>query len=209
MPSRMIHYLIGTEVIKHVAVKDKKRFLFGNMLPDCIDGPGGRGGKKGISHFSTGLPAENHAKEENRKLFYQKYKQYIQDELYQGYLCHLAVDVLWYYDINRAQCRAMNDAQLEIHLQKMYRDYHRLNEILRKDYSLSFPKLEWMENSIEEVEPDFWNYYMTEFQQDFLEYQNAGKNDLELLTYDVVTDYIGDAVKLAGREIMNIRNESV
>lgn len=55
MASRMIHYLIGREVVKRIFVANPGRFVVGNLLPDCVDEPGRRGGSKSgaktNSHF--------------------------------------------------------------------------------------------------------------------------------------------------------------
>lgn len=201
MASRIMHYLIATEVAKRVPIENEERFIFGNLLPDCVNGPGGRTGVKGFSHFSE-IDENTDTKGVNWNVFCEKYQVHMTDDIYLGYMCHLLADTIWYHDVNHPLVRYMDEAKWKCHVEMMYRDYHRLNEILRNDFELVAPKIIWLENEIEEVEPEFWKIYMGEFAEDFLESQGAVWQDMELLTYDILFSYIEKAVKQAGKEIL-------
>lgn len=205
MASRMIHYLIGREVVKRIFVANPGRFVVGNLLPDCVDEPGRKGGLKSgaktNSHF-FGIDMERGLKGANWNLFCDKYPDYMEDELYLGYMCHLLSDAVWFHDINHSLIRILPEAERGIYLEKMYRDYHRMNELLREEYALIPPQLIWQEDGPEEPEPEFWDTYMQAFQQDFCKNTGAKKENLELLKYDMVVDYIGKAVRLCCEEIL-------
>ncbi len=194
MASRLIHYLIGTEIMKRVPIENKNRFMAGNLYPDCVDGPGGRKGKKGRSHFykqdgTHGICWET---------FFDKYQSYMQDELYEGYFCHLLTDILWYKEVGNLASDISKMKKIEI----MYRDYHRLNELLREDYSLTYSEVVYEECEIEEIEPDFWDTYIQCLREDFMENTGAEKKDLELIDYDAVTSrIINRAVELCSEKL--------
>lgn len=196
MASRLIHYLIGTEIAKRVPVKNKNRFMAGNLYPDCIDGPGGRKGKKGRSHFwEIGSGSKQEAYRNACENFRDRYCKFMQDELYVGYFCHLLSDGVWYEGIGQfaPDIPGMDKAKkMEI----LYRDYHRLNELLRRDYSLAYTEVFYEKCEIEEIEPDFWETYIQCLREDFKEDTGAKKSDLELLDYDTVIGFISRAIEL-------------
>lgn len=197
MASRLIHYLIGTEILGRVPIENRNRFMAGNLYPDCVDGTGGRRGKKGRSHFwKTGMRG---ADKIGWEVFCHKYQKFMQDELYQGYFCHLLTDVVWYEEMGQLAPDISKAEKMEM----FYRDYHRLNELLRRDYSLTYSEIFYEECEIEEIEPDFWNTYIQCLGEDFREDTGAEKEDLELLDYDVVTDCIGRAVETCSEKLKN------
>ncbi len=53
MASRLMHYIVGSQVMKRIRLQNTDRFLFGNMLPDCVDGPGGEVGRRSGRIFGS------------------------------------------------------------------------------------------------------------------------------------------------------------
>lgn len=68
MASRVIHYIVGQLAAERISLKNPEDFIFGNLLPDCVDGPGGRKGAKARSHFWH-YDTKNHTKGQNWHLF--------------------------------------------------------------------------------------------------------------------------------------------
>lgn len=200
MASRVIHYIVGLKVAETVELKNPDRFLFGNMLPDCVDSPGGRkkGGPKAQSHFWD-INEEQHTKGQNWHLFWNKYESHWEDELYLGYMCHLVTDAVWLRDVvvPTKQKKNLQDWSLEA----LYRDYHRLNELLREDFRPVMPEINWLENEIEEADPSIWERYRQEFVDELEEDTGAKKEDLEYIEYDRILRFINTAVTAASGEI--------
>lgn len=197
MASRVIHYIVGLRITEMVKLKTPERFLFGNMLPDCVDSPGGRkkGDPKAESHFWD-INEELHIKGQNWNRFWDKYEKFREDELYLGYVCHLVTDAVWARDIAPIKKK---------HLQKkhewLYRDYHRLNELLREKFHPVLPEMNWIENEIEEVNQSIWEWYQQALLNELEENTGAKKEELEYITYDRILTFIDTAASVASDEI--------
>lgn len=70
MASRVIHYIVGLQVAERVKFKTPERFFFGNMLPDCVDSPGGRTfgmfGRNNIRGDTTGISSGTNTRRTGR-----------------------------------------------------------------------------------------------------------------------------------------------
>ncbi len=201
MASRILHYLVGDRVAKQMGIKDYKRFMTGNLYPDCVSGGGGRSGKKGIAHFVDNRPDLTEKWEDDVEVaaerFCRKYNEYVcQDELYLGYVCHLLTDMVWHDEVYvklKRKCSSVKFSELS---QPLYRDYHRLNEILRLENDISYTHLEMIPCDIEEIELELWENFEKELAMDFEERQGAKKEDLEILKYEWIQKFIEDSIKI-------------
>ena len=98
MASRIIHIIVGLRVAEQITLTTPDRFFFGNILPDCVDSPGGRNDRKAYSHFWD-YNTDQKTKGQNWQLFWDKYRNHERDELYLGYVCHLVTDAVWVQEI--------------------------------------------------------------------------------------------------------------
>lgn len=208
MASRVIHYIVGLQIAERVELKTPERFFFGNILPDCVDSPGGRkkGGPKAKSHFWD-IREKEHIKGQNWHWFWDKYARHREDELYLGYMCHLVTDAVWVRDVI---VPIKDNKQLqEWTLEALYRDYHRLNELLREEFHPALPEMNWIENEIEEVDPSVWDWYWQALLDELEENTGAKKEDLERLAYDQLLTFIDKAAAVASEEICAKRENRI
>lgn len=198
MASRLMHYIIGSQVAERIQLQNPDRFLFGNMLPDCVDGPGGRSGPKARSHFWD-WREETQEKGQNWNWFWDKYGTFCEDELYLGYFCHLVADAVWGIDVYMPMKQQYGDRLKTVGT--LYKDYHRMNELLRVRYAPREPALSWIENGIKEAELSFGDEYVQELLEDFHEDTGARKEDLEIMDYDRIVSFIEHAVSVCAEEV--------
>lgn len=197
MASRIMHYIVGLCVSERICFENPQRFLFGNMLPDCVDGPAGRRGPKEQSHF---WERNEEVRGHNWNRFWDKYRAYQQDELYLGYFCHLVTDAVWGRDVYVPLKEKHGERLKTVGI--LYRDYHRMNELLRGKFHPAACEMHWIENEIEEADKSFWNVYWQRLMEDLREDTGAGKEDLELLDYDDIVSFIACAVSVCCDEIL-------
>lgn len=199
MASRVIHYIVGLRIAEKVKLKTPERFLFGNMLPDCVDSPGGRkiGDPKAESHFWD-INEEQYTKGQNWYRFWDKYEKHREDELYLGYMCHLVTDAVWVRDI----ILPIKKKDLQRKKGWLYRDYHRLNELLREKFHPALPDMNWIENEIKEADQLIWeSWYRQALLSELEENTGAKKEDLEYIEYDSILTFIDTAAAIASDEI--------
>lgn len=199
MASRVIHYIVGQKVTERIHLQDRERFLFGNLLPDCVDGPAGRKGAKASSHFWE-VDSLREARGQNWHLFWDKYESYRKDELYLGYMCHLVTDAIWLRNVIVPLKEANGGCHFHT-TEILYRDYHRLNELLKQDFPAEFLPIKWLGNEIEEADSAFWEIYYQGLLDEWQEDAGVGKEDLELVDYDRICDFIREVVNVAAEEI--------
>ncbi|MBR2401227.1 MAG: zinc dependent phospholipase C family protein [Lachnospiraceae bacterium] len=132
MPSRMIHYLVAEEVAKQVEIKNRNRFKIGSLCPDMSSR---EDESKHLTHFTEILGEK---KGLNWLNFTSKYGEEMKrDDLYLGVLCHLITDGVWLHDVMNMQIRSEVKSREERQplYQKGYADFHRLNYILKNEFS--------------------------------------------------------------------------
>lgn len=195
MASRIIHIIVGLRVAEQITLTTPDRFFFGNILPDCVDSPGGRNGRKAYSHFWD-YNTDQKTKGQNWQLFWDKYRNHERDELYLGYVCHLVTDAVWVQEIITYLPKESR------HLPSLYRDYHRLNELLRKELHPQTLHMNWIANEIEEPDPAMWTHYHQELLNDLAEHTGCTKEDLEILDFNSILDFIDKAAAAACEEIL-------
>lgn len=199
MASRVIHYIVGLRITERVELKTPERFFFGNILPDCVDSPGGRkGGPKVKSHFWD-IREKEHKKGTNWHLFWDKYESCREDELYLGYMSHLVTDAVWGRDVIAPIKEKGNEKKCT--LEVLYRDYHRLNELLREEFHPELPEMNWIENEIKEADRSIWECYQQALMDELEENTGAKREDLELIDYDRILAFIDRAADIASEEI--------
>lgn len=209
MASRFLHYLVGDSVAKILQIENDERFMVGNLYPDCVSGPGGRKGKKGKSHFVDKVAEEKweQAVESATEYFCEKYSMHIpEDELYLGYVCHLVADLVWHDEVYVKLKAAYSPIDFSVLSKPLYRDYHRLNEILRKVYDVKYRTLKKIDCDIEEIELELWEGFVLELKNDFEENNGAKTEDLEVLSYEWIKRFVEVAIGRCCEEIREVKD---
>ena len=98
MPSAIIHASVAKKINK-VLKLDEELFILGNIAPDCWRN-GKNFGSRALSHF---LP--DNAVDEDYHLFYNKYKNNLNDPFVIGYLIHLMTDFYWRHNVTVNEAR--------------------------------------------------------------------------------------------------------
>ena len=92
-------------------------------------------------------------------------------------------------------------------LEVLYRDYHRLNELLREEFHPELPEMNWIENEIKEADRSLWECYRQAFLDEMEENTGAKREDLELIDYDRILAFIDRAADIASEEICAKRED--
>ncbi|MBO5352242.1 MAG: zinc dependent phospholipase C family protein [Lachnospiraceae bacterium] len=198
MPSRMIHYLIAERIASQIPMKNKNRFKIGSLCPDmsCKED-----GSKNQTHF---VELSGEQKGINWRRFMMKYGEKMkEDDLYLGILCHLITDGIWFHEVMEPQIRAKlkNKEERYQKYQEGYRDFHRLNYILREEFHLGYELTEDRELELEGIHPEFYDGVFGGLYQDFFEEPPAAKEGLAIYTYEVTTACIELCIEECVREI--------
>lgn len=117
--------------------------------------------------------------------------------MYLGYMCHLVTDAVWLRDVI-----APIKEKEHLHLKGwLYRDYHRLNELLREKFHPVLTEMNWIENEIEEADQSIWEWYRQALLDELEENTGAKREDLEHIEYDQILTFIDTATAAASEEI--------
>lgn len=199
MPSRMVHYCIGFEILNIVRL-NPELFIIGNLSPDAHDcSPYG----VGASHFETSYrPGVDKYPVVALEEFRGKYLKGNFDDFTLGYYCHLITDNLWskyvYYEY--LQC---DENERNMRVEKCYRDYYTLNKILIEEFNLRKVNLHIPEQvTIEEINAENLQRIIQELNNDFN--SNYDNRDLTLLTWHFVRHFIRNAVDECIQEIKGL-----
>ena len=192
MPARMIHYLVAEEVAKQVKVENMNRFKLGSLCPDMSTR---EDGSKHVTHF---MEIHGEVKGCNWITFLSKYQEMVKrDDLYLGIMCHIITDAIWFHDIMETQIRSRAGSKEE--RQEMflrgYADYHRLNYILKKEFSLQYHLEDDKNIEFGGLRMDLYEDVVQGLYKDFWEDPAAKKEELEIYTYDMSLECIGLCIK--------------
>ncbi len=189
MASRIIHTCIAIEICKVIDIPDKKRFFYGNILPDIVSL---YHGSKDLSHFK-GEPQSEFYTPFNYNSFYTKYKDKMSDSVYLGYLMHLIADDIWlrkiYIPYVKVNISENNKSEL---IKKYYTDFLKLNIFLIPKFNIKKDCVESVNDiPIEEINTTskYSDMLIKEFGKDFRVY---GKKYLDpiLLEKLSILEYI-------------------
>lgn len=187
MPSRMIHYLIAEKVMEQVAMENRNRFIIGSLCPDMSRHDDGT---KNITHY---FEIHGDKKGGNWLRFVEQYREQMkQDELYLGILCHLITDMIWFHEIMEPSIRSKVKSKEERQekYQYGYKDFHRLNYILRKEFDLRYELEEDRNIELEGVHPELYDEVFDGLFKDFFLEPAAKKEELGIYTYDITINCI-------------------
>ena len=126
----------------------------------------------------------------SRKLFLEEY-------------CHLIMDALWFHDVCDKHIRHLpKDIKAE-KIQALYRDYWRLNHLLLRHYNVPNEPIKVVETPDKAIEIASLLNMVGNFEKQMLA-PECNSDELEALTWDIVTDYIDKAKEVCLREMTAI-----
>lgn len=198
MASRMLHYMVAKNVAEHGRVSDWNRFIIGSLIPDASSHSDN---SYNIAHFGGELK-DRSKKGIDWHLFIKKYEHEImEDSLYQGYICHLIADAIWYKRIMDKYIRIYPKKDRKGYVEIGYGDFKKLNSILVKEYHLECPELVLPENYMEEADAKIAETVVSQFQEDFQCTKHYEKSELEIYPYEAVEQFITESVEVCSHEL--------
>ena len=126
------------------------------------------------------------------------------DLLYQGYMCHIIMDAVWYKRVADKYIRIYPPEIRQKYYDKAYRDYWKLNAILRREYALEEPRLNITEIGIEEIHHSFIEKVFLGLEEHYHILEDYAPHDLTLIPYRAIQDYIEESVDLCMKELASI-----
>ena len=95
MPAWGIHLATTKKLLEKIDIKDKNDFIFGNILPDILNGYLIKDVSNIVTHTDSHYDIYKGEKFSNYKRFYEKYNDKLNNKVVFGYLIHLMTDNLW------------------------------------------------------------------------------------------------------------------
>ena len=201
MASSMIHYVISQKVAEHFEIKDMNAFLLGAVIvPDS-------GSHEDTSYdffHCKDLLTEKGVKGFNPLHAVQRYRERIDEDFFLGYFCHVMQDNIWFHDVVNPNIRIYPKEVKEAKYRTVYRDYFRLNYILQKEFDGPYEPIRKAEIPIKEADEKRVDALLNLF-KDFLVAPESTKEELELLTWDMISAYIDKCIKYCIEEIRRLK----
>lgn len=200
MASSIIHYIVSHLVADKIGVEDLNKFLIGAVLaPDT-------GNKEDGSYCKlhcTDIREDIALKGINWITFVDEHSEEMNNDYFKGYCCHLIMDALWVHDVYDKYIRYLpKDIKAE-KIQAMYRDYWRLNHLLIKQYKIPNEPINVAYSHDADVVTENLLYMAESFKKQ-LQAPKCNLDDLEILTWDIVSDYVGRAKEICLQEMTAI-----
>ena len=98
MPAWGVHLVTVNEILKRINIDEKNDFIFGNILPDILNGYLVKNPSNIVSHLVSHYNDRTKEKFISYKVFYDLYKDKLDNKVILGYLVHLMTDNLWNKD---------------------------------------------------------------------------------------------------------------
>ena len=200
MASSMIHYIVSHLIADRIGIKNLNLFLIGAVLaPDTGNKEDGSYCKL---HFMETCN-DTSKKGLNWNTFSGMHLEEMDKDYFRGYFCHIIMDALWYHDVYDKYIRHLpNDIKNE-KIQAMYRDYWRLNHLLIKKYNIPRDYISAVD--IPDVSIDRGSLLsMADRFGKQLQAPECDTDELEVLTWDIVADYIEKSKELCMQEVSSV-----
>lgn len=123
-----------------------------------------------------------------------------------GYLCHLITDAIWFQQMADKYIRKYPREIRQEYYQKGYEDFRKLNNLLIESYNLSCVFLQEPEHMPEEVNKQRVGEIFKQFEADFHNLIDCGREDLELYPYDEIEAFIAETVRVCVQEFKALRD---
>lgn len=197
MAQRAIHYLFGELFSKQVELKDKQRFILGNVLPDAY----ANGSNRDKTHFTVKTDTQVYF---DFSKFREEYaEQLCRDDLYLGYYMHLVEDAFYrQFLYSDRMIRPRNPEEVAM----LHNDYHILNSHIVNQYQLQ-NQLTYPIDIKSETINDIAEFRVGEFLQDMsCDFADQTTGATRFLTEDLLDEFIDKYVPLGLKELQCVRN---
>lgn len=195
MAQRTIHYLFGDIISKHVEIKDKDRFLLGNIIVDAVDAS-----ERNQAHFKVRTDSHSYF---DFEAFANKYReQMLQDDLYLGYYMHLVEDAFYRAFIYEDRFE-MPKTQDEVKI--LHNDYHILNAYIVQKYHMQnelVKEFDLKDEELSEIATFYTKECLIGLSQEFEE-QTTGET--RFLTEAMLDEFVDKYMQLAIDEVESIK----
>ena len=200
MASSMIHYIVSRLIADEIGVKDLNMFLVGAVLaPDTGNKEDGSYCKLQCRDIRNDVALKGF----NWAAFAGEHKDAMSNDYYKGYCCHIIMDALWYHDVSDKYIRHLPAEIKNERIRAMHSDYWRLNHLLIKEYKV--PRNQVSVVDIPDAGIDKENLLrMADRFKNQLQAPECNLDELEVLTWDIVTDYVEKAEELCLQEMMAV-----
>ena len=196
MGSRIMHLIIAENIGEDLGL-NKKRFSYGNLIPDAhMKEPE----TKARSHFK--IPESKFGDERylGYELFLQKYHKQIKDEAYLGYYSHLISDELWLKEVYAKYMLDENNEPKKELANQYYRDFGILNGILIKKYRLELEEIDYKKHlNIEEIDNSLIEEVLKGLNSDFTEPNKS--SELGFFEEEDIINYITNTIEIVSEKI--------
>lgn len=205
MASSVLHYIISKKVAEQMQIKDTARFLMGAVIaPDT--------GSKDDGSYHTLHYFEECHHENLRGINWQNFAVdntgNMTDAYYLGYYCHLIEDSVWYHDFFDKTMRIYPKEIREKKFPIVYRDYWRLNYLLKKELDIPYIPFEKVSIPDASISADRIDFQIENVNKQF-EAPSCSKEDLELISWDFIMEYINKCEYLCKNEISALQGKSI
>ena len=188
--------------MEKIEVKDKNRFILGNLLPDAYTGKEYRKAIHYVTEIDNGKTAY-FGFDQFRKAFHDLI---LTDELYLGYYMHLVVDAFYrdkLYNKLNLRDKLQNYADVQI----LHNDYRLLNPYIIEKYGVTkevqYP-MNWEEEPIYQVFPFALENFLAELEND---YTICGVGSTQFVTEQALDEFVEEYVDLCVREIQSVKKD--
>ena len=199
MAQRTIHYLFGELFSRQIEIKDKQRFLLGNVLPDAY----ANGSDRDRTHFTVKTDTQVYF---DFSKFRDEYAELIRtDDLYLGYYMHLVEDAFYrqfLYTDRVITPRSPEEVAM------LHNDYHILNSHIVNNYQLQnalTDSFDLENEAINDIAEFRVNEFLNDMSGDFMD-QTTGTT--RFLTEALLDEFIEEYVSLGIRELQSVRSGS-
>jgi len=201
MASSMIHYVISRRVAEQFDIKDMNAFLLGAVI--VPDSGSHEDSSYDFFHCKDVMPDKG-VKGFNPLILIHRYGKLMTEDFFLGYFCHVMQDNIWFHDIVNPNVRVFPAEVKAAKYQAIYRDYYRLNYILQKEYNGTYEPVCKAEIPVKEADDKRVEELLNLF-RDFLTAPESSKEELELLTWDMISAYIDKYIKYCTEEIRRLK----
>lgn len=199
MAQRTIHYLFGELFSQQIEIKDKQRFLLGNVLPDAY----ANGSDRDKTHYIVKTDTQVYF---DFSKFRDEYDVLIRsDDLYLGYYMHLVEDAFYrQFLYSDRVIRPRNPEEVTM----LHNDYHILNSHIVNQYQLQNTLIYPIDIKSETIN-NIAEFRVGEFLQDMsCDFADQATGTTRLLTEDLLDEFIEEYVSLGLQELQRVRSGS-
>ena len=180
MASSMIHYIVSHLIADRIGIKNLNLFLIGAVLaPDTGNKEDGSYCKLHFMETHNNISKKGF----NWTTFVDMHMEEMDKDYFLGYFCHIIMDALWYHDIYDKYIRYLpNDIK---------------NENIPRDYisAVDIPDVSIDRGSLLSMADRFGKQ---------LQAPECDTDELEVLTWDIVADYIEKSKELCMQEVSSV-----